>query len=165
MTPTHRHENKSLIRYSPRPRAFYKGGNSSTEWGPATSAMLKTQGAWNLAYLSHDFEASLIHPDPDFTVLVRRTTQMRLDGAGLDLAMDPVSSVIESLFRTPAPRAVHVLRNRMDLTSTLPLYQAYGAQWLHTITQRSYLCQAEDGPPDNIVDLSLAHRALSKYCK
>lgn len=124
--------------------------------------MLKLPAAWNLAYLSHDFEKSLLHFDPQFTVNVRRTIQYRLNGLGVDIAdADPAHHRIESLFLLPAPRAVHLLLEH-PLVFKLPMYQAYGDEWIKTIRTRSYLCQADESPPDNVVDFSLAKALIDR---
>jgi len=52
------------IRYSPLPITEYKAGPKGAEYGPAISSMLTTAGAWNLAYLSHDFERTMLHGVP-----------------------------------------------------------------------------------------------------
>lgn len=151
-----------VIRYSPRPIDQYRAGNSTREWGPATSSMLKLPAAWNLAYLSHDFEKSLLHPDPNFTVNVRRTIQHRLDGSGADMTdADHVSRRVESLFLMPAPRAVHLLLEH-PIVFKLPMYEVYGDLWIKTIRQRSYLCQADESPPDNVVDFTQAKALINR---
>jgi len=155
---------KALIRYSPRPISAYVKSNGTQTWGPATSPFLKPQAAWNLAYLSHDFEVSLLHYDPHFTVNVRRTIQQKLDGSGTDIADSeaPIKRV-EHLFLLPAPRAVHLLM-QSPIVYELPMYQLYGDEWIRTIHKRSFLCQADESPPDNVVDLSEA-RALIERVK
>lgn len=132
------------------------------EYGPATSSMLATTGAWNLAYLSHDFERSLLHPDPNFTVNVRRSTQVLLDGSGRDLTLMSVSGAVEELLHLPAPRFVYLIARHPVLVQ-LPMYQAYGHAWLKVIEERSFLCQTDSYTPDEIDDLSLAQFELNRF--
>lgn len=164
MTPTKPNTNH-LIRYSPRPLSDYRQVAVTSEIGPATSQMLTTQGAWNLAYLSYDYDKSLQHPDPYFTVNVKRSTQVRLDGSGLDIAQEyGVEHYVESWLHLPAPRFVHLITNSKILVD-LPIYKAYGKQWLDTIHERSFLCQTHENPPDNIVDFSAARAVLKGLMK
>jgi hypothetical protein len=123
--------------------------------------MLTTTGAWNLAYLSHDFERTLWHGDPQFTVNVRRTTQMKLDGSGLDMVMDPASEVLESLLNLPAPRFVYLI-SQHPLLVHLPMYLAYGHMWLKTIEERSFLCEVDGYQSGEISDCSLALAELER---
>lgn len=119
-----------VIRYSPTSMAGYG----------QTSAMIDTQERWNLAYLSHPYEERKYHTDPQFLVLVRRTTQTRLDGGGLDLIEScPPEMLIASLFSLTAPRASYLLR-KLAVLHDLPLYRAYGEAWLDTVAARSHLC-------------------------
>jgi hypothetical protein len=125
--------------------------------------MLTTTGAWNLAYLSYDYERSLTHKDPQFTVNVRRTIQMKLDGSGLDLAMNPVSGVVESLLQLPAARFVYLISQNPILVQ-LPMYLAYGHAWLKSIEERSFLCQVDSYQPEPIDDVSMAKAELARLC-
>jgi hypothetical protein len=157
MTPT----SAQSIRYSPRPRETYQGFVEGRGYGPATSALLDSQEAWNLAYLSHDFEKVLMHRDPYFTTHVRRTTQTLLDGSGLDLTgSSPRSGLVASLLRAPAPRFVYLIQRHAVLKS-LPMYTAYGEAWLTTIEARARICCVDDWEPDNISDLTQAKAALA----
>jgi hypothetical protein len=149
------------IRYSPRPKETYQGSLEGTRYGPATSTLLDTQEAWNLAYLSHDFEKVLMHKDPYFTTNVRRTTQTLLDGSGLDLTgSSPLSRHVASLLRAPAPRFVYLIQRHAVLTS-LPMYTAYGEAWLATIEARARICGVDDWEPDKISDLTQAKAVLA----
>lgn len=118
------------MRYSPKPMQDY---------GQA-SAVIDTAERWNLAYLSHPFETHQLHKDPHFSVHVRRTSQTRLDGGGLDLlGTCPPELLVEGFFRLPAPRAVYLLQNSRVLEWT-PLWAAYGKPWLHTMQARAKGC-------------------------
>lgn len=162
MTPNEMPKPRGEIRYSPRPISAYKIRNKNVEYGPATSAMLRTTSAWNLAYLSHDFERSLLHPDPNFTVNIRHTTQMMLDGSGRDLTSMSGSGTVDELLHLPAPRFVHLI-TRHPVLVQLPMYLAYGHAWLKTIEKRSFLCQVEEYRPDDIEDFSQAQAELERF--
>lgn len=122
------------MRYSPKPMEAYK----------VSTALLDTPERWNLAYLSHDYDKQPHHKDPQFAVNVRRTTQMRLDGKGLDLVGEfPLSQLVGSLFILPAPRAVHRLL-AFESGVPLPMFQAYGNKWVDTMMTRSKQCWYDD---------------------
>ena len=153
-----------MIRYSPRPLSTYSRKIGQTKIGPADSAMISNTGIWNLAYLSYDFEKSLQHPDPNFTVLVRHTFRTRLDGSGVDIAgIQNPDELVGSLLALTAPRFTHIISRHRVLT-TLPMYQAYGYTWLATIDARARVCQFDDEdsestPPEQL-DLSAARANL-----
>lgn len=153
-------ETHPVIRYSPRPISEYSRKTAGIETGPPGSAMLRTGAAWNLAYLSHDYDLGP-PPSPDFTVMVRRTCQTKLDGSGFDVATEDPSGTVAALLALPAPRFVFLIKSHPVL-SALPLYAKYGHSWLDTITKRSYLCQADESPPDNVVDFSAARAFISR---
>ena len=154
-----------VVRYSNKPLASYKKTKAKFSFGPATSALLDTVEAWNLAFLSFDYDTTLEHPDPQFTTNVRRSLQTRLDGSGLDIC-SPISKglVVGCLLRLPAPRFVYLLR-RSPALAQLPLYLAYGDVWLDLIEQRSMICRAEDiDDPSTgaITDLGQAQAILER---
>lgn len=162
MTPNKTQE-PFLIRYSPRPQQEYVGNAKGTPFGPAASGLITTIQTWNLAYLSFDFEKSLMHPDPHFTTNVLRTCQMRLDGGGVDMiGKYSHRELFGSLLDMPAPQFVHTVTNH-PLLPSLPIYKAYGPSWLMTIDKRARLCCADDVPDDAITDLSLAASLLAKF--
>ena len=151
------------IRYSPKPRESYKQVRPGFAFGPATSALLGAPEAWNLAWLSHDYDQCLEPANPNFTVLVRRTCQTRLDGSGLGIT-DSLDLLVGSLLLRPAPRFVYLIR-QSPLLPQLPLYQAYGDAWLQDIEQRSRFClaEADDEPTvDVVTDLSQAQSLLDR---
>ncbi len=117
-------------------------------YGPATSTLLDSEATWNLAFLSHDFNKTIDHPDPNFTTHVRRTVQTKLDGSGLGIGEDP-ATLVASLLVLPAPRFVYLIKKHKVLQS-LPLSQVYGQEWLETIEKRSWLCEVES-------DLNVSH--------
>ena len=95
--------NKSLqkpsrMRYSNRPIEDYKTVVNGRTYGPASSVILCEPEAWNLAFLSHDFDECFVHSDPYFSTNVRRTVQSKLDGTGPDLASQyPATALVQSL--------------------------------------------------------------------
>ena len=135
----------SVICYSPKPPKSYR----------TSLTILDSIELWNLAYLSHDFESAQYHADPSFAVHVRRTAQTRLDGRGLNLIDDPTVKTVKSLLTLPPARFVLLMRHFPYLRN-LPLYAAYGQDWLETMDQRAVYCQYEqpfESPtlPDNVV--------------
>jgi hypothetical protein len=149
----------NLIRYSPRPLESYQTGEPGSRYGPATSTLLSRQEAWNLAYLSFDYEEALQPLDAHFTVHVRRTCQTRLDGNGIELVASDDRILVSSWLRLPAPRFVHLIKAHKHLRD-IPMYVAYGDQWVSTIEHRAHLCQTHEDPPDNVVDFSAARALL-----
>jgi hypothetical protein len=92
---------------------------------------------------------------------VRRTTQTLLDGSGVDLTEAiPLSGRVASLLRVPAPRFVFLIQKFTHLKS-LPMYAAYGEEWLATIEERSHICCVDDWEPETIADLSQANSVLA----
>jgi hypothetical protein len=133
---------KSIICYSPRPLATYIKIGNKIAYGPATSKFLTSPEAWNLAYLSHDFDTHLQHPDPNFTVIVKRSVRFRLDGSGGDLVSQEINEQFGSLLNLPAPRFVYLLRKHPAFNK-FPMYVAYGDAWLNIIEKRSRICRSD----------------------
>lgn len=139
------------MRYSPKPQKDYAA---------AVSGLIDTPERWNLAWLSHDWGKG--HPkDPNYTVLVRRTTQCKLDGSGPMLVPGPDPTVADML-GLPAPRFAYLIKDHAALPS-LPLFQAYGQKWLEAINQRAKDCwydglglQVEDVPQCDEANKALA---------
>ena len=158
MTPT----KTPTIRYSPRPREGYQRIINGTPYGPATSGLLETTEAWNLAFLSHDVDNVLHHPDPYFTTNVRRTIQTLLDGSGPDLASSfPIQNTIGILLRMPAPQFAYQI-SKHKLLKTLPMFLAYGPEWLTIIEERSHICCVDEWKPEAILDVSQALKVIAK---
>lgn len=157
--------NKTVIRYSIKPKEEYIEMHSGKPYGVGTYSLLDTPEMWNLAYLSFDFDSRVYHKDPHFSTHVRRTCQSRLDGSGPDLVgSTPARELVGSLLSLPAPRFVYLIENHPVLPS-LPMFQAYGPVWLTTIQARAKLCQADDTPKDFILDISQAKEALERIMK
>lgn len=155
-----------ILRYSHHPIEDYsKVSANGIHFGPAGSKLLgSSPEAWNLAWLSHPYETRMDHPDPQFTVHVRRTTQYVLATGELDLAgSQPARYCIKGWLSLPAPKAVHLIAT-FPARHELPLFKAYGPDWLRMIYQRSWLCQ----PPasvehDPLTDTELARQALARF--
>ena len=143
--PKTRH--RQMLLYAPKPIEAYTRTLGGKRYGPEYSKLLDSPEAWNLAFLSHDYDKEFQHSDPQFTTLVRRTLQTRLDGRGLGIGLDP-TTLVGSLLNLPAPRFVYLLRCNPTLVGTLPLFAAYGESWLKTIELRERVCETgwkEDG--------------------
>lgn len=142
---------ESQIRYSPQLIGAYGKHVHGFDIGPGSSTMLQAPAAWNLAYLSHDYEAEPEHKDPTFNVLVSQTSRWFLTGGSFDLTGTGVEFTIGRwLLSLPAPRFVFMVKNHRVLPE-LPLFKRYGQAWLDTIDARSHLCTTQD--PDNVVDV------------
>lgn len=142
-----------MMRYSPKPRAAYIKIVVGHAYGAATSALLDKPEIWNLAYLSHDYENKVDHVDPNFTTHVRRSCQMKLDGTGLGIGLNP-SKLVASMLTLPAPRFVYLIK-RHKILATLPLFITYGQEWLTMIEERSRLCTTEDAEGEATTDESI----------
>jgi hypothetical protein len=163
----------TVQRYSPRPLAEYRedvslqqigAPDSAIVVGPAGSALLRGDTeAWNLAYLSHDFDTQLMYPDPQFTTHVRRTTQFVISSGSLDLAEEvPDRAKVRSLLRLPplaAARAIVALPR----VKQLPLYQAYGQGWLDTLMRRASQRTSAGDPDNDVASVSDAATYLLRF--
>lgn len=125
------------MRYSPHAAPNYAIGQS---------LLLKTDPeAWNLAWLSYDVRNGP-HPDPHFTTLVRRTLQVVLATGSIDLiSRYPDNDTVRGLLKLPPPQAVARLQTCSHFLD-LPLFAAYGAQWVTTINERSRLYREPEHP-------------------
>lgn len=121
----------SCIRYSPNPIENYGSPTS-------TSGFLKDdQEAWNLAYLSWDFDKRKTWPDPHFSTHVRRTLQFVIDTGALDLTGEISSGKkVRGFLRGPAPAAAYKLTH-LPRVKELPLYLVYGEKWLERVNDRA----------------------------
>lgn len=145
-------------RYSPKDVEKYAG--------PSRSLILNADAqAWNLAYLSYDFEAHVYHPDPHFAVHVRRTLQFVLMTGELDLSGNvPMNLTVRGLLTRPAPYAARQIL-RMKRHRELALHQAYGSRWLVTLDERSHKFVAPYDPAYDapVVNVDLALQALARH--
>ena len=109
--------------------------------------------AWNLAYLSWDFEKSLVWSDPHFSVNVHRTLQFVIDTAELDIVgLIPDHKKVRGLLASCPPAQAVLRLSQMKLIRQTPLYLAYGDKWLRTINERARLYRE---PYDEILDAKI----------
>jgi hypothetical protein len=142
------------IRYSPKPIESYHVGHPLA---PMKSRLLTDPATWNLAYLSHDYEEQPAHHDPDFTTLVRKSSQMSLDGSGWGVG-HPRETLLASWLDLPPARFMYLLIRNERLLFSLPIYQAYNLEWLKNSMHRQRLCCNGETEPDPItLDESTLH--------
>jgi hypothetical protein len=152
-------------RYSPRPIAAYGAkvrlrvaGSPKTDevvTGPATSALLKDDPeAWNLAYLSHNYEGPRCLLDPFFTTHVRRTLQFVIRTGETDLVGDREHETVRPILRLPPLSA-----------KSLPLYQAYGKTWIEIIQRRASALASMQDPDNDVVSVQSAAAYLERFTK
>ncbi|MBK1683931.1 hypothetical protein [Rhodoferax fermentans] len=139
------------VRYSPLPIESYS-------FSAKSQILTEDPDAWNLAYLSWDFETCQRWPDPNFSTHVRRTLQFVPTTGKLDLAgSEHIRDTVRWMVRNPAPRVVKLLL-AMPRFKELPLYQAYGDTWAETILARSFLYRE---PDDQIFDVEINDVSLA----
>jgi hypothetical protein len=152
--------NLIIPRYSPKPIEDYSPVVRGIGVGPAYSALLaKDLEAWNLAWLSHEYEKSPEHDDPMFTTLVSRTLRMVRDtgSAGPPGVFVPAHRTVRGLLRLPPGEFWDHMAAEGLLRKT-PLYAAYGEAWADLAFERAVWEPFER----NGVDLTEARRALEK---
>lgn len=155
------HEATPIIRYSPRPRSAYVNARGH---GPWSDFRVSTPGAWNLAYLSFDLESELLHPDPMFLTLVRRSCQLNLDTLQVHLTgPDDSEDYVERQLLKPAPQFLKWLNAHPKVLTRLPLYQEHGAEWKRTIEQRARLCCTHDFEDEPIGSTAVASSLLQRF--
>lgn len=152
------------LRYSPRPVNEYV---SPSGHGPGKDISVDRIEVWNLAYLSHDFDRSLLHPDPSFLVHVRRTCQVDIATGEPDLTFGlRGADLLASRLQMPAPWFVNWLMKNRKLMLKLPLYQTYGQAWLSTVERRCRICHTHDFEPDAPVhDVGQATGVLLQFMR
>lgn len=162
-------------RYSPRPIADYGAkvrlrvaGSPKTDevvTGPATSALLKDDPeAWNLAYLSHNYEGPRCLLDPFFTTHVRRTLQFVIRTGETDLVGDREHETVRPILRLPPLQAVKSVL-RIERLKSLPLYQAYGKTWIEIIQRRASALASMQDPDNDVVSVQDASTYLERFTK
>jgi hypothetical protein len=120
------------IRYSPEPIGAYKIASMF-------KLLADDETAWNLAYLSWDFEATRGYPDAHFSVHCHRTLQFIVETGEFDLiAAVPNKYKVRGLMSCPPPQAAYRIAN-LSRMKELPLFRAYGQTWLDTLYARSRL--------------------------
>lgn len=149
-----------VIRYSPKPIDRY---HLPSGHGPASSRFLAEDPlAWNLAFLSHPFEAMPMPPDAKFSTHVRWTLKANVNTGLVDLAGTPLAQTLARIFERPAPFAVRWLLARPEIAMATPMYKAYGPLWLDTIRHRERLCVTDEEPQDRILNFALADQVLAR---
>jgi hypothetical protein len=131
--------NDLTVRYSPKPITAYGRRAGGAELGPAYSSFLRNdEEAWNLAWLSHDYENRSEHSDPQFTVLVNKSVNMVRASGIVDYfeSQDP-GKTLRGLLQLPTPAAFWGRATAERLLIRTPLFAAYGARWLDLVWERS----------------------------
>lgn len=158
-------DQQRTIRYSPMPIEGYSVKVGKDYYGPAFSKLLKRPGAWNLAYLSHDYLKAVQHPDPNFTTHVFYTIKFDWVSRSVDLGdASPFEHTVASKLQMPAPQFVKWLLDRPDIVVEFPIHRAYGPAWLDTVQKRSHGCHDYVYDPDpEIVDTQAARQLLQRF--
>jgi len=132
------------LRYSTKPPADYKHAKPF-------KLLLDDPEAWNLAYLSWDWEDGAF-PDAHLSVNVWKTLMFVPSTGKVDLTkLTHPSLTVRALINGPAPQVVCRLKSMERLKET-PIFLAYGQQWVDTITKRSHLYRE---PHDEQLDAKL----------
>lgn len=163
------------LRYSPKPIEAYSVPH--LQGGPAFAEFLRNDAeAWNLAFLSHPYELRAEHPDPQFTILVRRTVNTVLASGSVDIVGKlPAYLLVRGLLRRPADEFVREIAAARALAAgedrplleMLPLYVAYGDDWVNSILSRAAKClrapvASEYEPGDDVPHVNDAAAAIRK---
>ena len=144
------------IRYSPKPISDYRL--------PSLSPLLSEDAAaWNLAYLSFDWESVTKFPDPRISVAVRATLQFVPETGQIDLLNQQPQRTVRTLVALPPP-ALALRLLKMPRRKELPLYVFYGATWLETLMRRAELYREAYDPlhDEPITDVSAASDLIRK---
>ena len=132
------------MRYSPQPIEYYSRNLLDLRVGPAQSPFLRDDPlAWNLAWVSHNYDATPQASDPKFTTHVRETARNH--------------ELRKHLNKLPEQfyHAVFVLQPR--LVRSLPMFAAYGLPWVNTVQQRARWAE----PNDPLLDAPIGNTALA----
>lgn len=158
-------DQRRTIRYSPLPIEDYSVKLGAKAYGPADSRLLQRPGAWNLAYLSHDYLELPQPPDPNFTTHVFYTIKFDWVCKAVDLGdAAPFEHTVASKLQMPAPQFVKWLLEHPDVVVELPLHKAYGPVWLETVQRRSHGCHDYLYDPEpEIVDTQAARQLLQRF--
>ncbi len=132
------------MRYSPDPLGSYKHAKPF-------KLLQDDPDAWNLAYLSWDWEGGPF-PDAHLSANVWKTLMFVPSVGKVDLTkITPSRLTVRSMIRGPAPQVVYRLTNMQRLKET-PMFAAYGQPWVTTMTQRSHMFRE---PYDEVLDADL----------
>lgn len=149
---------KPEMRYSPHPIDHYLSNVDNR---------IDRTTVWNLAFLSHPFEKSPIHQEPDFLTLIRRTCQYDITTGKIDRTFGVISepeNLLDQKLKMPAPWFVHWLSKHKLLLTSLPMYQRYGSSWVATMEARARMCHTyEEEPDEPLHTLQQARTLLLKF--
>ena len=170
------------LRYSPQPIDAYNAKIAGTiDAGPGHAVFLRDDPeAWNLAFLSHPYEKQPENLDGQFTVNVRRTVNTVIATGEVDvLGKLPARLTVRRFLQGPPQDFIHAVESlqclqagkMVALLDRLPMYQAYGDEWLETMRERAGLCLsapvATDTscplPGDDVTNVDDAAAALAKF--
>lgn len=127
------------MRYSDKPINAYGQLVDGEHHGPAALSLLRSDlQAWNLAYLSFDFETNPGKPSPEFMYLLALTLRTDLltgtvcaEGGAL-----AQQSTIRPLLEF-SPREFATLLLAHPRVRELPLYKGFGESWLTLLFERA----------------------------
>jgi hypothetical protein len=128
------------LRYSAKPIEEYGRTVDGRFVGPSTLPSLRLDlEAWNLAYLSFNFDAKPACP-PEFGHLVARTMRTDLTTGlthpcGVHL---PRHLTVRPFLRQP-PREFVTTMLAHPSVRRLPLYKGFGEDWLRVMFERSWI--------------------------
>ena len=129
------------MRYSAKPIEGYGRTVDGRFLGPSNLPALKLDlEAWNLAYLSFNFDAKPVCPFPEFGHLVARTLRTDLTTgvshlAGVHL---PRHLTMRPFLRQPPREFVTTMLAHPNVR-LLPLYKGFGEDWLRVMFERSWI--------------------------
>lgn len=136
-------------------------GPERVDW-LASSRLIADPAVWNLAWLSWDFSQGR-HPDPNFTVLLHRTSQMHLETFEVHpRGVVPDDQLLRAWLRLPPPAFYERFRSWEGLPH-VPLLHAYGHTWIERLVRSCRLWKDPATPPEPALDLTLARAVLGKF--
>lgn len=129
------------MRYSAKPIECYGRVVDGELRGPSTLPVLKNDlEAWNLAYLSFNFDAQPVCPFPEFGYLVGKSLRTDLTTGvshppGVPL---PRQLTMRPFLRQP-PREFVSTMLAHPMLRKLPLYKGFGENWVRVLFERSWI--------------------------
>jgi hypothetical protein len=129
------------LRYSAKPIEDYGRTIDGEFRGPSTISWMRDDlEAWNLAYLSFNFDARPVCPFPEFGHLVARTMRTDLTTgishpAGVHI---PRQLTVRPFLRQTPREFVTAMLSHPNVRK-LPLYKGFGEDWLRVIFERSWI--------------------------
>jgi len=131
---------------------------------PSRSSILSCdEAAWNLCYLSFDWDTQTYHKDPEFSVNILRTLQFIVASGEIDLARECPQRTVR-VFMEGTPHAAVKKITAMERMLELPMVRAYGTGWLTTIAERSALWREpyDDAFDTEVTDFTQALQVLAR---